>query len=235
MKACYSVEMRAFRAAPGLVAVALALHVGCAGSSGAANASASPGSSRVASTSDPSSSDAASSPVPPPCSGILGCVESRELKEYVLALDARRQEARRAALAALGSTSEIRRGAFAAAGGVALDQSYEADGKHFAVAAELAPHFEPSVALAKQGRVLRRIDERPRAHAVDVLACGLERCAPRSRGQRSEARPLVIELAPDESWGGPLELGYDYWWARVRYPRRESCPQAPSSAASATP
>jgi hypothetical protein len=71
--------------------------------------------------------------------------------------------------------------------------------------------------------VLRRIDERPRAHPVDVLVCGLERCTRPTRGQRVAARPLVVELAPAESWGGSVELAYDYWWARVRYDRREAC------------
>lgn len=166
---------------------------------------------------------ASSGPVPPPRPGILGCVESRELKDYVLALDAQRDEARRAALAAMGATPESRRGAFGAAGAATLDQSYEADGKRFAVAAELAPRFEPRAELARQGHVLRRIDERPRAHAVDVLVCGLERCARPGAGQRVAARPLMVELGPGESWGGALELAYDYWWARVRYDRRETC------------
>jgi hypothetical protein len=163
-------------------------------------------------------------PVPEPRPGILGCVESRELADYVHALDAHRAEARRASLTALGATAEDRRGVFGAAGAAALDQSYEADGKRFAVAAQLAPHFEPRAALAKQGPVLRRIDERPRAHPVDVLVCGLERCARPRSGQRVEALPLVVELGPGERWGGALELAYDYWWARVRYDRRETCP-----------
>jgi len=200
--------MPAFRAdRAALVPVAAALLVACVGASSAANRGDS----------------AANSPVPAPRPGVLGCVESRELKDFVLALDARRQASRRAALDALGSAPEERRGAFAVAGAAALDQSYEADGKRFAVAAELAPQFEPRVSLAKQGLVLRRIDERPRAHAVDVLACGLERCRRSSSGARIEARPLVIELASGESWGGPLALAYDYWWARVRYDRREPC------------
>jgi hypothetical protein len=166
---------------------------------------------------------AANGPVPPPRPGILGCVESRELKAYVLQLEAQREQARDAALAALGATPEDRRGTFGTAGAVALDQSYEADGKRFSVAAELAPHFEPRVALAKQVPVLRRIDERPRAHAVDVLVCGLERCPAPGTKQRVAVRPLLVELAPGESWGGSLELAYDYWWARVRYDRHETC------------
>ncbi|HTV21651.1 MAG TPA: hypothetical protein VMG12_23340 [Polyangiaceae bacterium] len=201
-------------ARPGIAAVAASLSVACGTASGVATA---PADQR-------SPSAEATSPVPVPRPGILGCVESRELKEYVLALDAQRREARQTALDALGSTAEIRRGALGEAGAVALDQSYEADGQRFAVAAELAPQFEPSVTLAKQGPVLRRIDERARAHAVDVLVCGLERCARPRAGQRVEARPLVIALAPGETWGGALELGYDYWWARVRYNRREACP-----------
>jgi len=211
--------MRAFRTARELAAVAAALLVACAGASGSASAPTGAAGS-IAADDDA----AASSPVPAPRPGILGCVESRELKDYVLALEARRRDARRAALVALGSSAEDRRGAFGVTGAVALGDSYEVEGKRFAVVAELAAHFEPRVNLAKQGPVLRRIDERPRAHPVDVLACGLERCASPRTGQRVEARPLVVELAPGESWGGSLDLSYDYWWARVRYHRREACP-----------
>lgn len=198
---------------PALASVLLGACAAASGSASTANAAA------------PATSAAAASPVPPPRPGILGCVESRELKDYVLALDAQREQARRAALAALGATRDDRRGVFAAAGAAVLDQSYEADGKRFAVAAELAPHFEPQAALAKQGPVLRRIAERPRAHAVDLLVCGRERCASRGTRQRVAVRPLLIELAPGESWGGSLELAYDYWWPRVRYDRAEACPE----------
>jgi hypothetical protein len=191
-------------------ALASALVGACAAASGGASA---PNAGR----------EAPSSPVPPPRPGILGCVESRELKDYVLALGAQRERARRAALAALDATPDDRRGVFGAAGVAPLGQSYEADGKRLAVAAELAPHFEPRAALAKQGPVLRRIDERPRAHAVDVLVCGLERCAVPGTKPRVAVRPLLVELAPGESWGGSLELAYDYWWARVRYDRHETC------------
>lgn len=190
------------------------------------------GACTIAASGPVASCPVASGPVRAPRPGILGCVESRELRQYVLALDAHRRQARAAALAALGATPEERRGVFRAPVGLALGAQEEADGKRYAVAAEIAPHFEPVAQLAKQGPVLRRIDERPRAHAVDVLVCGIERCSRAGAGQRVEARPLVIELAHGERWGGSLELSYDYWWARVRYPRRETCPphdEAPAS------
>lgn len=201
------------RAAVGALAAASSLVVACAGASGA-----------PASAGMPGSSSTPSSPVAAPRPGILGCVESRELKDYVLALDARRQAARREALEASGSMLEERRGAFGAAGPLALDESYEVEGRRFVVAAERVPHAEPRVALARQGSLLRRIDERPRAHAVDVLVCGVERCARPGSGERVAVRPLVVELMPGESWAGSLELVYDYWWARVRYDEREACP-----------
>jgi hypothetical protein len=211
-----SVKMRAFHFVIGMLASAL---VGaCAG------AGVTPTPNRAgAGAATHATPGAEPSPVQAPRPGILGCVESRELKAYVLALDAHRREARGSALAALGATLEERRGEFGAAGSAALGQSYEAHGQRFAVAAELAPHFEPRTTLAKQGAVLRRIDEQPRAHAVDVLVCGLDRCKQSASGQRVAARPLVVELAPGESWGGPLELAYDYWWARVRHDHRETC------------
>lgn len=197
--------------------LASALLAACAAASGNAGA---PG---AVAASVPAGREATSNSVPLPHPGILGCVESRELKDFVLALEAQREQARRAALAALGAAPDDRRGVFGTAG--ALDQSYEADGKRFAVAAELAPNSEPRAALAKLGPVLHRIDERPRAHAVDVLVCGLERCAAPGTAARVAVRPLLVELAPGESWGGSLELAYDYWWARVRYDRHEACPE----------
>src|SRR5262245_12417509 len=133
--------MRAFRAmrcvASGSLAGWLAA---CAGAPGVPNAPRDGVSAGAASADAVSADDAiAGSPVPAPRLGILGCVESRELRDYVLALDARRVQARRAALAALGATADDRRGSFGSAGAVALGDSYEAEGKRFAVAAELAP------------------------------------------------------------------------------------------------
>jgi hypothetical protein len=178
--------------------------------------------------------EAASAPVPPPHPSVTGCVESRELLEYVLALDAHRRQARRAALAALGASDEERQGSFGEGAGPArLGASFEANGLRFAVAAELALQFDPVVTLARQGTRLRRIDERPRAHGVAVLVCGVQRCPRKVRSGRSLVRPLVIELLPGETWGEPLELRYDYWWANVSYDRSEPC--ASPSAASATP
>lgn len=155
---------------------------------------------------------------------MLGCVESRELKDYVLALEAHRREAQGAALAALRASSEERPGVFGEPGvSGRLDHTFEAGGKRFAVAAQQSPLFEPRVNLARQGSVVRRLDERPRAHAVDVLACGVRRCPEPRASARVEARPLLVELSPGETWGGALELVYDYWWAAVRYDRREAC------------
>jgi hypothetical protein len=178
----------------------------------------------------------ARAPVAPPRPSITGCVESRELKAYVLALDAHRRDARRAALDALGATDEERRGAFGGAGAPdQLDATFDANGRRFAVAAQLAPGFEPEATLARQGGRLRRLDERPRAHPAPVRVCGVQRCndEQRARPDRAAARPLVIELGPNETWGEPLELRYDYWWASVSYDRAEPC--APSAAVSATP
>jgi len=176
---------------------------------------------------------ASAAPVRAPRAGITGCVESRELKAYVLALEARRLETRRAALAALGATDEERRGVFGDAGASELGKTFEANGRRYAIAAQLALHFEPKVTLARQGTLLRRITERPRAHPTPVLACGVQRCPREARSGPEPARPLLIELEPAEAWGDALELGYDYWWADVRYDRAEPC--ASASAASSTP
>lgn len=166
-------------------------------------------------------------PVPPPAVTVTGCVESRELKTYVLALEAERAEARARALRALGATAEQRRGRWAEPGLAApLDEVVSQGERRFAVVAELAAGFEPVASLARSGQELRRIDERPRAHPVHVLSCSERRCPrpPAAPPARGEPRPLLVELAPGESLGAPLALAYDYWWASVEHASSERCP-----------
>jgi hypothetical protein len=221
----------------------------CAGPSGAVTPASPAGNSSAAGE----VGNARVSPVPPPRASITGCVESRELKAHVLALEAHRTKARRAALAALGASDEPRAGRFGAPDELArVGSTFEANGKRWAVAAHLAGPFEPRTTLAKQivpeGALLRPIAERPRAHPVGVVSCGVQRCAskpaepcPPAPGTpaapcrpraTSPARPLMIELGPNETWGAPLELAYDYWWANVSYEEVEPCT---AGAASATP
>ena len=172
----------------------------------------------------------------PPITTVTGCVESRELKDYVLALEAARTKARERALATLGVRAEERRGRLADPGAGALDSVVSQGEQRWAVVGMLASGFEPMASLARDGEVLRRIDERPSAHATPVLSCSERRCPPPSAPRatsRAEARPLLIELAPGESLGAPLTLGYDYWWADVHYASTERC--AAPSAVSATP
>ncbi len=170
-------------------------------------------------------------PFPVPGPGISGCVESADLKAYVLALEGHRQAARGAALAAQGVERDERRGLFAAAGAPdTLESTFEAGGKRFGVVAQIAPPFQPSVSLAKQGNELHRIDERPRAHPVPIVACGTNTCKPRAADRatpsppKAPARAVVVELAPEESLGRALGLSYDFWWADVRYDRQRPCP-----------
>ena len=166
-------------------------------------------------------------PVPSPPVTVTGCVESRELRAYVLALESERAEARARALAVLGATAEQRQGSWAEPGRVApLDGVVSQGERRFAVVAELAAGFAPIASLARSGRELRRIDERARAHPVPVLSCSERRCPspPAAAPARSEPRPLLVELAPGESLGAPLPLAYDYWWADVEYASSERCP-----------
>lgn len=165
-------------------------------------------------------------PVPPPIVTVTGCVESRELSRYVLALDAQRAEARARALAASGASDEQRRGRWGEPGLAPLDQIVSQGGRRFGVVAELSSGFEPVASLARSGQELRRIDERARAHPVPVLSCSERRCpkAPPAPPARSDVRPLLVELAADESLGAPLTLAYDYWWAAVEYASSERCP-----------
>jgi hypothetical protein len=188
------------------------------------------GSARSRASEAPSSAPGSSVPLPHP--SVTGCVESRELKEYVLALDAERDAARRAALAASGAAPELRRGTFGDAAAPPLDETWEVGGKRYAVVGALAPGFEPAAPLARRGDELYRLDERPRAHAVELTVCGVLRC-PRRSAPRAPvpARPLLVELGDGERFAGALPVAYDYWWANVSYDRAETCGAAASEAA----
>jgi hypothetical protein len=172
----------------------------------------------------------AAQPVRPPGPGISGCVESRELKDYVQTLEAHRRAARSTALAALGVRGEERRGVFASAGTAhALGETRTASGQRFGVVAYVAPPLEPRALLAKRGSSLHRIDERARAHPVPVLVCGTQACRAPSQGRTqpvpsAPARPVLVPLEPGEALGEALQVSYDFWWAQVSYDRKAECP-----------
>lgn len=168
-----------------------------------------------------------------PTAGVDGCVESEELKGFVAALEARRVAARDAALAALGARREVRRGRFADAASepVRLGEVFEVEGQRFAVVAEYTRESEPAVALALQGTQVRRLEERSRAHGVQVLACGVTPCgAGRGGAKRRPVHAVVVELGAEEVLGEVLVVAYDYWWAQVSQIERERCPEGAGSA-----
>jgi hypothetical protein len=161
-------------------------------------------------------------PLPAPGRGAAGCVESRELKQFVLALESDRRSSRATALSALGVTERQSASEFAEARRVG--ETYQRDGKHFAVVAQLATASPPLLALAVQGRSVHLLDERARAHAVPLRACGVNSCPPSQIPVLPNLHPLAVELASGEELGAPLRLEYDYWWAQVSYDRRRACP-----------
>jgi hypothetical protein len=115
---------------------------------------------------------------------------------------------------------------------LALDQTFEAAGRRWVVAAQVASGFAPEARLASVGELVHRIEERPRAFPTPLLACGVRRCPP-SRHPPSAplpVRPVLIELQPGERWAGPLVVHYDYRWADVSYDRAEACAPGQSPA-----
>jgi hypothetical protein len=157
-------------------------------------------------------------------------VESPELKAFVLALDAERSKARAHALLQLGAVERPRPSRFVERGSAPVGALLERDGQRLAVVAQLATSTPPLVPLAQREQLLQPIDERPRAHRIPVLACGVSACPPALSPQLPPVRGVAVELAPGEQLGPPLQLSYDYWWAQVSYDRRRSCP-APEAAA----
>jgi hypothetical protein len=174
------------------------------------------------------------SPVPKPHPGIVGCVEPRELKAYVLALEADRKTRREAALKRLGGEWTRRTGEYLPPESRArLGETFESEGRSRAVAAYQARSFPPEAELARVGRTLHRVQERPQPHPVAIVGCGTRACpTPASPGstQRSPAGALAIELSPGETWGDPLTLHYDFWSARVTHHYSPDCPSAEAEA-----
>lgn len=170
------------------------------------------------------SSSAPPPPIEPPGPGASGCVESGELKAFVLALEARRAEARAQALERLGVVESPRSSRFAEPPAAASDGVYESEGQRLAVVARLATSAPPLVPLAQRGQLLHPIDERPRRHPLPVRACGANACGVPVAPLLPPVRAVAVALAPGEELGAPLQVSYDYWWAQVSYDRARSCP-----------
>ena len=174
-------------------------------------------------------SDAAPPPVPVPARGGSGCVESRALKGFVLALESQRQRARAAAILELGVTERAAASEFAALEpSPDVGQMYTREGKRFAVVARLASVVPPVLPFGVQGNQLRALEERPQAHAVPIFVCGENSCPGAPPATLPAVRALGVELGPGEVLGAPLRFSYDYWWAQVSYDRRRACPPEPA-------
>ena len=166
-------------------------------------------------------------PVPAPLPGGSGCIESRELKAFVLALEAERQRARSAALATLGAPMVEHPSIFQEGiPDLQIGQIYEHDSQRFAAVAQLATTEPPRIPLVQQGDLLHPLDERPRAHAVPLLVCGGPACPPSQPPSLPPRRWIAVPFAPTWQLGPPLPLSYDFWWAMVRYDRARACPGA---------
>jgi len=169
-------------------------------------------------------------PVPVPLPGGSGCVESRELKAFVLALEAERQRARSAALATtlapLGAQAVEHPTLFQdGLPELRVGQTYEHDGQRYGVVAQLATTIPPRVPLVQQGNTQHPLDERPRAHPVPLLVCGGPACPSTSAPSLPPRRFIAVPFAATWELGPPLPLSYDFWWAQVRYDRARDCPE----------
>ena len=167
-------------------------------------------------------------PVPPPLPGGSGCVESRELKAFVLALEADRQRARTAALAALTApgAQAVEHSSIFQDGlpELRVGQTYEHNGQRYGVVAQLATTVPPQVPLVQRGNIQHPLDERPRAHPVPLLVCGGPACPSPTAVSLPPRRFIAVPLARDWELGPPLPLSYDFWWAQVSYDRARDCP-----------
>lgn len=169
-------------------------------------------------------------PIEPPGPGASGCVESADLKAFVLALEAQRAEARARALAQLGVVERPRAGRFVEPPAAPGTGVHEPAGRRLVVVAHLATRTPPLVPLAQREQLLQLLDERPRSHPLPVRACGVNPCAPPVPPLLPPVRAVAVALAPGEELGPPLQLSYDYWWAQVSYDRARRCPAPPAVA-----
>jgi hypothetical protein len=153
-----------------------------------------------------SSSQQPTASLAPPGPGAAGCVESRELKEFVL-----------------GVVERPRTSRFVEQPVAPSEGMYASDGQRWAVVAQLATSTPPLVPLGQRGQVLHRIEERPRAHPIALRVCGGPACPPSVSPSLPPVRAVAVALAPGEQLGAPLQLSYDYWWAQVSYDRAHRC------------
>lgn len=172
-------------------------------------------------------------PIEPPGPGASGCVESAELRAFVLALEAQRAQARARALAQLGVVERLRPSRFVASPALQGARVHESEGQRFALVAQLATSTPPLVPLAQREQLLQPIDERPRPHPIPVVACGMNACPSPVQPVLPPVRALAVVLVAGEQLGPPLRLSYDYWWAQVSFDRARSC--APPVAGSPPP
>jgi hypothetical protein len=170
-----------------------------------------------------SSSQSPVAPLAPPGPGAAGCVESPELKRFVLALEGERSKARAQALAQLGVVEQARLSRFVEPPAAPSEGTSESDGQRWAVVAQLATHTPPLIPLGRRGQVLHRIEERPRAHPIALRVCGGPACLPRVSPSLPPVRAVAVALGTGEQLGAPLLLSYDYWWAQVSYDRPHRC------------
>ena len=167
-------------------------------------------------------------PVPAPLPGGSGCVESRELKAFVLALEADRQRARSAALTAtltpLGAQAVEHPSIFQdGLPDLHVGQTYEYNGQRYGAIAQLATTAPPRVPLVQRGNTQHPLDERPRPHPVPLLVCGGPACPSSQPPSLPPRRWIAVPFAASWELGPPLPLSYDFWWAQVSYDRAHEC------------
>jgi hypothetical protein len=169
-------------------------------------------------------------PVAAPVVGSSGCVESRELKAFVAALEAHRQRARAGALAAQGWQVAEHPSVFQdEPAELVAGQTLEWNGQRFGMIGKLAVAVPPRVPLVQLGQRLHPLDERPVSHPVAVRVCGVKAC-PAQRPLALPARHWVaVPLASRLELGAPLALTYEFWWAQVSYDRERICPASDSA------
>ncbi len=161
-------------------------------------------------------------PVPVPSPRERGCVESEDLKPFVVELGQERERARERALAAQGGQWVLRRGSYSTAA-PALDETVELEGARWVTVGHRPGTGSAMQRLARVGRVLYRIVERAAGHPVQLTSCGVRGCSRARAPLPPKARPRMVELREGEVWGGPLELEYDYWWADVTPRGQRDC------------
>ncbi len=165
-------------------------------------------------------------PIAPPAANAEGCISPEQLSSYSEALAQHAERTRLDFIHEHGLQLVEREGFFLSSEAEPKDDEYEVNGQRFAVVAYMDATEKPLAQLVGANASLQVIEDRSRAHQVQLRVCGVNPCA-YGRGARPQVLHLAIRLGPKEHMGEPFVLDYDHWWVFADYTQYRQCAKPP--------